>query len=99
MGLTARLARASSQHPWRVFGAWIGAIVVALGLAAALLPGNLTTNGHVTGSPPSKQAEDLFNTRFPPDKNSVDELIILRSPTHTVPPAARSAFGASMRRR
>src|SRR5207248_7292258 len=31
-----------------------------------------------------KQAEDLFNQRFPPDKNGVDELIVVRSPTRTV---------------
>lgn len=84
MGLTERLARGSSRHPWRVFGAWLGAIVFALALALAFLPGNLTTNGHVTGNPQSKQAEDLFNQRFPPDKHGIDELIVVRSPTLTV---------------
>jgi RND superfamily putative drug exporter len=81
MGVTERLARASSRHPWRVILGWVGAILVALVLAATLLPGNLTTNGHVTGSPPSKQAEDLFGQRFPPDKNGVDELIVVRGQT------------------
>ena len=57
MGVTERLARASSRHPWRVLLGWLGAILVALGLAVTLLPGNLTTNGHVTGSPESAQAE------------------------------------------
>ena len=56
MGVTERLARAASRHPWRTFGAWLGALVVALVLAALFLPGNLTTNGHVTGNPESKQA-------------------------------------------
>ena len=84
MGVTERLARASSRHPRRVFAAWGAAIVVALALAALLLPGNLTTNGHVTGTPQSKRAEDLFATRFPPDKNGVDELIVVRSPTLSV---------------
>jgi uncharacterized membrane protein YdfJ with MMPL/SSD domain len=84
VSLTERLARGSSRHPLRVFGAWIGAIVVALAFAAAFLPGNLTTNGHVTGSPESKQAENLVNQQFPPDKNGVDELIVVRSPTRTV---------------
>jgi hypothetical protein len=45
---------------------------------------NLTTNGHVTGNPQSKQAENLFQQRFPPDKNAVDELIVVRSAAHTV---------------
>jgi len=98
MGVTERLARASSRHPWRVFGAWIGAIVIALVLAAAFLPGNLTTNGHVTGKPESKQAEDLFYGRFPPDRNGVDELIVVRSPTRTVDdPAFRSFVGSVVR--
>ena len=84
MGVTERLARASSRHPWRTVGGWLGAIVVALALAVLLLPGNLTTTGHVTGNPESKQAEDLFQSRFRPDRNAVDELIVVRSPTRTV---------------
>ena len=56
MGVTERLARAASRHPGRVLVAWGAAIVLALGLAFTLLPGNLTTNGHVTGNPPSKRA-------------------------------------------
>ena len=91
MGLTERLARASSRHPRRVFLAWVGAIVVALALAVLLLPGNLTTNGHVTGHPESKQAEDLFN-RLPQDRNAVDELIVVRSPTKNVGDPGFKAF-------
>jgi uncharacterized membrane protein YdfJ with MMPL/SSD domain len=75
--------------------AWVGAIVLALVLAATLLPGNLTTNGHVTGNPQSKQAEDLFYQRFPPDKNGVDELIVVHSATRT---ANDPAFRAFLRR-
>jgi putative drug exporter of the RND superfamily len=96
MGVTERLARSSSRHPWRTFGAWAGAIVLALGLTIAFLPGNLTTNGHVTGNPESKQAEDLFNQRFPPDKNGIDELIVVRSPTRTVDNPAYKAFVQSL---
>jgi len=92
MGLTERLARSSSRHPWRTFCAWGVAIVVALAFAVLFLPGNLTTKGHVTGNPESKQAEDLFGTRFPPDKRAVDELIVVRSPTHTAGEPAFKAF-------
>ncbi|HEY4346893.1 MAG TPA: MMPL family transporter, partial [Gaiellaceae bacterium] len=84
MGVTERLARVSSRHPWRVLLGWLGAIVVALGLAVTLLPGNLTTNGHVTGSPESAQAERIFARDFPPDRRGVDELIVVRSPAQTV---------------
>ena len=79
MGVTERLARASSRHPWRVLLGWLGAIVVALGLAVTLLPGNLTTEGHVTNNPESVQAERIFYRDFPPDPRGVDELIVVRS--------------------
>ena len=92
MSLTERLARSCSLHPWRTFAAWGGAIVAALALTISFLPGNLTTTGHVTGSPESKQAEDLFYQRFPPDKRAVDELIVVRSPTRTVNDAAFRSF-------
>jgi len=84
MSVTERLARASSRHPWRTFVAWIAAVVVALGLSIAFLPGNLATNGHVTGHPESAQAEHLFGQSLPPDQNAIDELVVVRSPAHTV---------------
>jgi len=92
MGVTERLARASSRHPWRTFAAWFGAIVVALALAVLFLPGNLTTTGHVTGNPESAQAEKLFYQRFPPDPHAVDELVVVRSQTRTVDDPAFRAF-------
>ena len=97
MGVTERLARASSRHPWRTILAWVGAIVLALVLAATLLPGNLTTNGHVTGNPQSKQAENLFQQRFPPDKNAVDELIVVRSAAQTVNAPVFTSFLTRLR--
>src|SRR5580765_8547646 len=96
MGVTERLARASSRHPWRVLLGWLGAILVALGLAFTLLPGNLTTNGHVTGSPESAQAERVFSRQFPPDRRGVDELIVVRSETKTVRDPAFRAFAAQL---
>src|ERR671935_791402 len=92
MGVTERLARAASRRPRQVFLAWVGAIVVALTFAVLFLPGNLTTNGHVTGNPESIQAETLFAQHFPPDKNAVDELIVVRSPTTPVADPAFTAF-------
>jgi uncharacterized membrane protein YdfJ with MMPL/SSD domain len=96
MGVTERLGRAASRHPWRTIGAWVGAIVVAIGLAATLLPGNLTTEGHVTGSPESTRAERVFFERFPPDRNAVDELVVVRSPTLTAGDAGFRRFGARL---
>jgi uncharacterized membrane protein YdfJ with MMPL/SSD domain len=92
MGVTERLARSSSRHPWRTFAVWAGALVIALGLSVLFLPGNLTTEGRVTGNPESKQAERIFSERFPPDRNAVDELIVVRSPTRTVDDPVFEAF-------
>src|SRR5581483_11509916 len=98
MGLTERLARSSSRHPWRTFAAWVAAIVVGVGLAVVFLPGNLTTEGHVTGKTESKQAAELFRQRFPPDKNAVDELIVVRSPRRTVDDPSFRSFVAGLLR-
>ena len=96
MGVTERLGRAASRHPWRTILAWVGAIVVGLGLAATLLPGNLTTTGHVTGNPESARAERLFFDRFPPDRNAIDELVVVRSSALTAREPAFKAFGAQL---
>jgi len=93
VGVTERLGRASSRHPWRTIAAWVVAIVVAIGLSATLLPGNLTSEGHVTGSPESARAERLFYERFPPDKNVVHELVVVRSATHTARDPEFRQFG------
>ena len=84
MGVTERLARACAGHRWRTVGIWIGGIVVALGLVVLFMPGNLTTNGHVTGHPQSWRAESAFYRSFPPDPNTVDELVVVRSSRYTV---------------
>src|SRR5919201_6147887 len=91
MSVTERLARVSSRHPWRAIGAWLGTIVVALACSVVFLPGNLTTTGHVTGSPESAQAERIWQ-RFPPDRHGVDELIVVRSGMRTVRDPAFRAF-------
>ena len=66
MGVTERLARASSRHPWRTLGRVGRRDRASLSRSRSLfLPGNLTTNGHVTGNPESKQAERLFFQTLP----------------------------------
>jgi uncharacterized membrane protein YdfJ with MMPL/SSD domain len=92
MGVTERLARACGGHPWRTVGGWIGAIVVGLGLAVVFLPGNLTSDGHLSGNPASERAERAFYESFPPDRNTVDELVVVRSPRYTVDQPAFKRF-------
>jgi len=98
VGRTERLARLCGGHPWRTILAWVGAIVLALVAAAVFLPGNLTSNGHVTGNPESKQAENLVYRDFPPDPNAADELVVVRSPTHTVDDPAFKRFVSELYR-
>jgi RND superfamily putative drug exporter len=62
--------------------AWVGAIVVAVGLVGTLLGGNLTSNGHVTNNPESLRGYDLLDQRFP-QKNDYDEIVVVRSETLT----------------
>src|SRR5438552_3786197 len=96
MGVTERLARASCRHPWRTLSAWLVAIVLGVALSALFLPGNLTTQGHSTGNPASAQAERIFNERFPPDKNGVDELIVVRSASRFAKDAGFQRFVGSL---
>jgi uncharacterized membrane protein YdfJ with MMPL/SSD domain len=92
------LARACSRHTRLTMVAWLGAIVLALACTILLLPGNLTSNGHVTGNPPSRQAERLFYSHFPPDRAAADELVVVRSQRHTVADPAFKSFVASLMR-
>src|SRR5438034_5410266 len=78
--------------------AWLGAIVLALACTILLLPGHLTSNGHVTGNPPSRQAERLFYSHFPPDRAAADELVVVRSPTRRVGDPGFKSFVASLMR-
>src|SRR5262249_24875182 len=96
VGVTERLARASSRRPWRTVGGWIAAILVSLACVALFLPGNLTTNGHVTGHPESERAEHAFYSDFPPDRNTVDELVVVRSAKYTVDEPAFKRFVARL---
>src|ERR687883_805698 len=98
MGRTERLARVCGSHPWRTILAWVGVIVLAVVAAAVFLPGNLTSTGHVTGNPESKQAEDLVYRQFPPDPNAAGELVVVRSPAHTVDDPAFKQFVAELYR-
>jgi RND superfamily putative drug exporter len=78
--LTERLAVLCARHPWRTVAAWIGAIVVAVGLVGALLGDNLTSEGKVTNDPESLRAYALESERFP-QQQGFDELVIVRSET------------------
>jgi uncharacterized membrane protein YdfJ with MMPL/SSD domain len=85
VGLTERLARASSRHPWRTIGAWIGALVVAFLAIAAFLGGGLTTEGGAAGNVEFRKAERAEEKAFPPDpKRNTSDIVVVRSDRYSV---------------
>ena len=76
--LTQRLARFSALHPWRVLVAW-GLVLLASMMAIATLLGSaLTTDAEITTNPDSVKASELLMAGFP-DRDQVDEVVIIRS--------------------
>jgi RND superfamily putative drug exporter len=70
---TESLARASALHPWRTVLLWIAAVVVSMGVVAALLGDTLTTEGDVTSATDSKRAEELLAEHFPPSQEALEQ--------------------------
>jgi putative drug exporter of the RND superfamily len=94
MGLTERLARSCSLHPWRTLAVWGAVVVLALGAVATLLNG-LTTDATVTNNPESTRAAALINRHFPFDKNKVvTDVLVIRSDTYTVDDPQFAQFAA-----
>lgn len=85
---TAGLASASARRPWRVVGAWVLALVLALVAAATLLGGALTSEVSFTGEPESLKGLNLLEDRMPQLADPVSETIVFRSETATVDDAA-----------
>jgi uncharacterized membrane protein YdfJ with MMPL/SSD domain len=82
--VTERLARVCSAHPWRTIGAWLVAVIAAVG-ALALLLGDLTTDGHPTNNPESQRAADAIERAFPSQpENAVTDIVVVRSDRYTV---------------
>ena len=89
IGLTERLARSSAAHPRRVVLAWAAAVVVSVGVVAALLGSALTTDIEQTNEPESYRAERLVEEAFTPEtRRYVDEVVVVRGDR------ARAAAGA-----
>src|SRR5919108_4222162 len=82
-----RLAAIAVARPRRVLAVWA---VVALGgfaLISGLLGTALSSEGDVTSNPESKQAESLIDERFP-ERDALDEVVIVRSDEVTVTTSA-----------
>jgi uncharacterized membrane protein YdfJ with MMPL/SSD domain len=92
--MTEALARTCARHPWGTIAAWVGAIVLAIGLVATLLPGSLTSDGQVTNNPESLRAGDLLAQRVLPQEG-FSELVVVRSEELT---ASDPGFRSEIRR-
>jgi putative drug exporter of the RND superfamily len=93
VGLTERLARASSRHPWRVMGAWIVGLLLAFVSIAAFLGDGLTTQGGAAGNVEFRKADKAEARFFPPDPRAdTSEIVVLRSDRYTVDSPQFRAF-------
>jgi uncharacterized membrane protein YdfJ with MMPL/SSD domain len=82
--VTERLARWSSEHAWRVVLIWVVAVVLSVGVIAALLGDVLTTDSEVTNDPESERAYAILEERQPPSESFVNEIVVVRSQALTV---------------
>jgi uncharacterized membrane protein YdfJ with MMPL/SSD domain len=79
MGVTERMARACSRHPWRTVSGWLVAVLLA-GAALVLVLGDLTTNGYPTNNPESQRAQEMIARAFPPSPAlATSDLVVVSS--------------------
>ena len=68
-GALARWGRTCATHPWRVIGAWVGILVVLIGLVATV-GGSLRDEFEIPGSDAQK-ATDLIESEFASEQGGV----------------------------
>jgi uncharacterized membrane protein YdfJ with MMPL/SSD domain len=99
---TESLARACALHPWRTIGAWIAAVVLSMGVVAALLGDTLTTEGEVTSQTDSKRTEELVFEHFQPSPEALDqetsEVVVVSFESGTVDGERVQALAEELRR-
>jgi RND superfamily putative drug exporter len=93
---TQRLARASARHPWRVVAVWLLLVAASIVAIGALLGSALTTDAEITTRPDSVKADDLIGRSFP-QRNTVDESVIVHSRGVTVDDPEFRSFVADLR--
>src|ERR687897_1737495 len=82
-----QLAAIAVARPRRVLAVWALVALVGFALISGLLGSALSSEGDVTSNPESKQAENLIDERFP-EREAVDEVVVVRSDEVTVTTAA-----------
>ena len=89
---TRGIASRSAHHPWKIVGVWATVAVVALFYTVMHLDEAITTQATFMAHPESKIAADLLQDRMPSAKSYTTEVVIIRSPTHTVKSPEFRAF-------
>jgi putative drug exporter of the RND superfamily len=82
-----RLAAISVARPRLVLAVWGAVALVGVLLIGGLLGSALSSEADVTSNPESKQARDLIDARLP-ERDALDELVIVRSDELTATSAA-----------
>ena len=80
---TARLARVSAQHPWRIVAAWVLILIVAMAVQG-IAPLNSTTDVNLLNDPESTRGWELLEEHGIRQERSGTETIIVRSETATI---------------
>ncbi len=88
-----RLASLATRRPGRMLALWGVIVLVSLGLIGTLLGPALTSDSSLTNNPESVAAQELIDARLP-NREPVDEVIVVRSETHL---ATDPAFRAQLR--
>jgi RND superfamily putative drug exporter len=83
---TRGLARTSASHPWRVVGAWVALLVLAIGIVAGFGM-NLTTSAEFTNDPDSMKGANLLEDRLR-GEDPVIETVVIRANAATIDDAA-----------
>ena len=78
------MARATSRRAGLTIGAWVVAVIVAMGLVATLIGDALTTSVGPTNEPESQEANRLLRQRFFVPGRETTEAILVRSRDLTV---------------
>jgi putative drug exporter of the RND superfamily len=83
VGLTERLARACSRHPWRVVAVWLVAVVAAFPAIAMFLGDVLTADVEITSETESARADGLLERAFPETREAqerdISEVVVVRA--------------------
>ncbi len=89
---TRGLACWSAHHAWKIVGVWATVAAVALFYAVTHLDEAITTQATFMSHPESEIAADSLQDRMPSAKRHTTEVVLIRSPTHTVKSPEFRAF-------